>query len=294
MASCAFLGLGVMGFPMAGYLRANGHDVRVWNRTAARSKAWEAQYGDGAFDTPSEVVAGADFIMFCVGADKDVFDVVDQIVPSLKPGVIVIDHTTASPDCARTVAKRLNAVGVGFLDAPISGGQSGAEAGTLSVMCGGDASTFAAALPVMQSYGRTITHLGPAGAGQTAKCVNQICIAGTLQGLSEGLRFAQAAGLDAETLLSAIGGGAAQSWQMDNRLLTMARDEFDFGFAIDWMRKDLAIAMDEATRMGVKLPITEQVDAAYAAVQTQGGARQDTSALIRSLPKASNSSNDND
>lgn len=285
MASCAFLGLGVMGFPMAGHLRANGHDVRVWNRTASRSAAWTAEHGDGAYPSPAEAVAGADFVMICVGADPDVFSVIDQILPSLRPGVIVIDHTTASPDCARTVAQTLAAAEVGFLDAPISGGQSGAEAGTLSVMCGGEASTFEAALPVMQSYGRTITHLGAAGAGQTAKCVNQICIAGTLQGLSEGLRFAQAAGLDANTLLSAIGSGAAQSWQMDNRLLTMARDEFDFGFAIDWMRKDLAIAMEEATRMGVALPTTHQVDAAYADIQAQGGARQDTSALIRSLPK---------
>lgn len=285
MAICAFLGLGVMGFPMAGHLRARGHDVRVWNRTLARSNAWEAQYGDGAFESASEAVSGADFVMLCVGADKDVFAVIEQIKGALKAGAIVVDHTTASPDCARKVAKTLIANGFAFLDAPISGGQSGAEAGTLSVMCGGDDQTFAAALPVMQSYGRTITHLGPSGAGQTAKCVNQICIAGTLQGLSEGLRFAQAAGLDAETLLSAIGGGAAQSWQMDNRLLTMAKDEFDFGFAIDWMRKDLGIAMDEARRMGVGLPITQQVDAAYEKIQAQGGARQDTSALIRSLPK---------
>ncbi|MGJ8559659.1 MAG: NAD(P)-dependent oxidoreductase [Litorimonas sp.] len=289
MANCAFLGLGVMGFPMAGHLRADGHDVRVWNRTATRAKAWEEQYGTGAFASLVETVSGVDFVMLCVGADKDVFDIIYQITPSLKPGTIVIDHTTASPDCARHVAKILIEAGCQFLDAPISGGQSGAEAGTLSVMCGGDVDTFAEALPVMQSYGRTITHLGPSGAGQTAKCVNQICIAGTLQGLSEGLRFAQAASLDAETLLAAIGGGAAQSWQMDNRLLTMAKDEFDFGFAIDWMRKDLAIAMDEAARMSVVLPITEQVDAAYEKIQTQGGARQDTSALIRSLPKASDS-----
>lgn len=287
MANCAFLGLGVMGFPMAGHLRADGHDVRVWNRTATRTKVWEDRHGAGAFDSLAETVSGADFVMLCVGADKDVFDVIHQITSSLKPGAIVIDHTTASPDCARRVARILIEAGCQFLDAPISGGQSGAEAGTLSVMCGGYTNTFAEALPVMESYGRTITHLGPSGAGQTAKCVNQICIAGTLQGLSEGLRFAQAAGLDAETLLAAIGGGAAQSWQMDNRLLTMAKDEFDFGFAIDWMRKDLAIAMDEAARMGVGLPITEQVDAAYEKIQTQGGARQDTSALIRSLPKIS-------
>jgi 3-hydroxyisobutyrate dehydrogenase-like beta-hydroxyacid dehydrogenase len=286
MTSCAFLGLGVMGYPMAGHLRANGHAVSVWNRTAERSKSWESQYGDGAFDSPAEAVSGADFVMLCVGADKDVFDVINRVLPALKPGVIVIDHTTASPDCARKVAKILAEKGVGFLDAPISGGQSGAEKGALSVMCGGEVPAFEAALPVMQSYGRTITHLGTAGSGQTAKCVNQICIAGTLQGLSEGIRFAQAAGLDAATLLSAIGGGAAQSWQMDNRLLTMAKDEFDFGFAIDWMRKDLAIAMEEAARMSVTLPVTTQVDTAYADIQTKGGARQDTSALIRHLPKA--------
>jgi 3-hydroxyisobutyrate dehydrogenase-like beta-hydroxyacid dehydrogenase len=286
MTSCAFLGLGVMGYPMAGHLRANGHAVSVWNRTAERSKSWESQYGDGAFDSPAEAVSGADFVMLCVGADKDVFDVINRVLPALKPGVIVIDHTTASPDCARKVAKILAEKGVGFLDAPISGGQSGAEKGALSVMCGGEVPAFEAALPVMQSYGRTITHLGTAGSGQTAKCVNQICIAGTLQGLSEGIRFAQAAGLDAATLLSAIGGGAAQSWQMDNRLLTMAKDEFDFGFAIDWMRKDLAIAMEEAARMSVTLPVTKQVDTAYADIQTKGGARQDTSALIRHLPKA--------
>ena len=285
MAVCAFLGLGVMGYPMAGFLLDNGHDVRVWNRTPARSTEWEAQHGSGAYDAAADAVTGADFVMICVGADKDVFEVVDVILPALKPGAIVIDHTTASPDCARKVAETLRAKNVGFVDAPISGGQSGAEAGTLSVMCGGTDNDFSAALPVMESYGRTITHLGPVGAGQTAKCVNQICIAGTLQGLSEGLRFAQAAGLDADKLLAAIGGGAAQSWQMDNRLLTMAKDEFDFGFAIDWMRKDLAIALKEAADMGVDLPVTRQVDAAYADVQAMGGSRQDTSALIRSLPK---------
>lgn len=285
MAICAFLGLGVMGFPMAGHLRANGHTVRVWNRSPQRAADWEGKYGKGAFATPREAVSEADFVMVCVGADKDVYDVIDQIENSLKPGAIIIDHTTASPECARRVAAQLSEKKVDFLDAPISGGQSGAEAGALSVMCGGDEATFETALPVMKSYGKTITHLGEAGAGQTAKCVNQICIAGTLQGLSEGLRFAQAAGLDPERLLSAIGGGAAQSWQMDNRLLTMAKDEFDFGFAIDWMRKDLAIALKEASAMGLNLSVTEQVDAAYAKVQEMGGNRQDTSALIRSLSR---------
>lgn len=286
MAVCAFLGLGVMGFPMAGHLRADGHTVRVWNRTAARGQEWETQHGKGAFASAADAVRGADFVMICVGADKDVFDVINQIEPALKAGMTVTDHTTASPACARTVAERLAAKGVGFIDAPISGGQSGAENGALSVMCGGAVETYDAALPVMKSYGKTITHLGPAGSGQTAKCVNQICIAGTLQGLSEGVRFAQASGLDPQALLSAIGGGAAQSWQMDNRLLTMAADKFDFGFAVDWMRKDLAIALEEAGSMGVELPVTAQVDQAYADVQAQGGNRLDTSALIKSLPSA--------
>ncbi|GLQ19140.1 NAD(P)-dependent oxidoreductase [Algimonas porphyrae] len=285
MAVCAFLGLGVMGYPMAGHLKADGHDVRVWNRSDAARDRWMDEHGSGAFAEAADAVAGADYVMICVGADTDVFDVVETILPNLKRGMTVIDHTTASPNCARTVAAQLEAIGVAFLDAPISGGQSGAEAGTLSVMCGGAERDFAAAEPVMRAYGKTITHLGAVAAGQTAKCVNQICIAGTLQGLSEGLRFAQAAGLDAETLLKAIGGGAAQSWQMDNRLLSMARDEFDFGFAIDWMRKDLAIALSEARSMELDLPITQQVDAAYAKVQAMGGSRQDTSALIRSLPK---------
>ena len=260
--------------------------MRVWNRTAARAQDWEAKFGPGAFDSAEEAVTDADFLMVCVGADKDVFELIDRIEGALKPGAIVIDHTTASPQCARDVAKKLAMRGVAFLDAPISGGQSGAEAGALSVMCGGLAETFDAARPVMESYGKTITHLGEAGAGQTAKCVNQICIAGTLQGLSEGIRFAQAAGLDPNRLLSAIGGGAAQSWQMDNRLTTMFAGEFDFGFAIDWMRKDLAIALETAKQMSVDLPTTERVDAAYADVQEMGGSRQDTSALIRSLPKA--------
>lgn len=285
MAKCAFLGLGVMGFPMAGHLRQAGHDVRVWNRTHSRAAEWENVYGYGACEKAADAVQGADFVMLCVGADADVYDVMEQIKPALGPSMIIIDHTTASPACARSVAEDLYKINIGFLDAPISGGQSGAEAGTLSVMCGGKSEHYDAALSVMQAYGRAITYLGTVGAGQTAKCVNQICIAGTLQGLSEGLRFAEAAGLDAKTLLSAIGGGAAQSWQMDNRLLTMAEGQFDFGFAIDWMRKDLAIALKEAESMGLTLPVTEQVDAAYARVQTMGGARQDTSALIRSLPK---------
>lgn len=286
MANCAFLGLGVMGYPMAGHLKAAGHSVTVWNRSDTVRDRWTADHGAGAHETAAAAVRHADFVMICVGADKDVHAVIEAIEPALTEGTIVIDHTTASPACARAVASRLTEKSVGFLDAPISGGQSGAESGALSIMCGGPDSVFAAAEPIMQAYGKTITHLGSTGSGQTAKCVNQICIAGTLQGLSEGIRFAQAANLNPETLLNAIGGGAAQSWQMDNRLLTMAQDEFDFGFAIDWMRKDLAIALSEAETMGLDLPVARQVDAAYGDIQTMGGNRQDTSALIRSLPKA--------
>ena len=281
MARCAFLGLGVMGFPMAGHLREAGHDVRVWNRTESRANDWEDVHGPGAAATPADAVADADFVMICVGADKDVFQIVEAIRPALPEGCTVIDHTTASPSCARAVSGQLSAMGVNFLDAPISGGQSGAEAGTLSVMCGGSETVFDAAVPVMSAYGKTITRLGEAGAGQTAKCVNQICIAGTLQGLSEGLKFAEVAGLDGEALLAAIGGGAAQSWQMDNRLLTMAERKFDFGFALDWMRKDLSIALEEAKAMGLELPLAEQVNAAYDRLSAAGHGREDTSALIR-------------
>jgi 3-hydroxyisobutyrate dehydrogenase-like beta-hydroxyacid dehydrogenase len=282
MAVCAFLGLGVMGFPMAGHLRAAGHTVRVWNRTSQRAKDWEDVHGAGACSTPMEAVNGADYIMLCVGADKDVFDVIGAISQDMKPGAIVIDHTTASPRCARQVAEQLHETGQGFMDAPISGGQSGAEAGALSVMCGASKAIFDQAKPVLEAYGKTITHVGEIGAGQTAKCVNQICIAGTLQGLSEGLLFAEAAGLDIDALLSAIGGGAAQSWQMDNRLKTMSARNFDFGFAIDWMRKDLGIALSAAADMKVILPMTQDVDRRYSDVQSKGGNRQDTSSLIRS------------
>ena len=285
MAKCAFLGLGVMGFPMAGHLRKAGHDVTVWNRSPQRAHDWEAHHGAGAADTPSDAVHGCDFVMLCVGQDADVFAVVDAALPSIARGAVVIDHTTASPDCARKVAAQLSDVGAHFIDAPISGGQSGAEAGTLSVMCGGAQDVFERARPVMESYGRTITRLGPVGAGQTAKCVNQICIAGTLLGLSEGLRFAEAAGLDAATLLQAIGGGAAQSWQMDNRLLTMAERQFDFGFALDWMRKDLGIALDAARDMGVALPTARAADAHYATLQRSGDGRLDTSSLVLALDR---------
>ena len=280
MARCAFLGLGVMGYPMAAHLRRAGHEVRIWNRSPARADAWEAQHGSGAAATPTEAVADADMVMLCLGDGDDVLDLVERIRGFLRPGRLVVDHTTASPSSARKAAERLAAVGAAFMDAPISGGQSGAEAGALSVMCGAAPEDFARAEPVMQAYGRTLTRLGPVGAGQTAKCVNQICIAGTLLGLSEGLLFAEATGLDADTLLAAIGGGAAQSWQMDNRLLTMAERKFDFGFAIDWMIKDLGIALDEAERAGVALPLVERVRAQYARLAEAGHGRLDTSCLI--------------
>ena len=286
MAKCAFLGLGVMGFPMAGHLRANGHEVRVWNRTAARARSWQAKYGEGATDTPEQAVAGADYVMLCVGEDKDVMAVIEAMTGGLRSGMTVIDHTTASPDCARAAADELAKLGVHFIDAPISGGQSGAEAGTLSIMCGGEEDVFERAEPIMQSYGATITRLGRVGAGQTAKCVNQICIAGTLLGLAEGLRFAEAAGLDAATLLQAIGGGAAQSWQMDNRLLTMAERKFDFGFALDWMRKDLGIALGAAESMNVALPTARTADAHYETLQQRGDGRLDTSAIIKAMDSA--------
>ncbi len=283
MMKCAFLGLGVMGFPMAGHLLANGHEVRVWNRTAARARSWQAKFGGGAAETPEQAVAGADYVMLCVGEDKDVLAVIEAIKGALRSGMTVIDHTTASPDCARTAADELARFGVNFIDAPISGGQSGAEAGTLSIMCGGEPDIFEAAEPIMRSYGATITRLGRVGAGQTAKCVNQICIAGTLLGLAEGLRFAEAAELDAETLLQAIGGGAAQSWQMDNRMLSMAERRFDFGFALDWMRKDLGIALDAALKMGVSLPTARRADDHYEMLQNSGDGRLDTSAIIKAL-----------
>lgn len=280
MARCAFLGLGVMGYPMAGHLRAAGHEVRVWNRTPSRAKDWDAEHGAGAAASPAEAVDGAEFVMVCVGADKDVFAVVEAAEDALAGGAIVIDHTTVSPACARELHARLGKREVGFLDAPISGGQSGAEAGRLAVMCGGDADVFARAEPVMQAYGQTIVHVGGPGAGQTAKCVNQICISGTLRGLSEGLLFAESQGLDIEALQAAIGGGAAQSWQMDNRMQTMAARAFDFGFALDWMRKDLGIARDTARAAGLPLPLTATVLADYDAISEAGHGRLDTSALI--------------
>ena len=287
----AFLGLGVMGAPMAGHLARAGHKVTVYNRTAAKAQAWLSRHGahDVAMaQTPAEAARGQDVVLTCVGNDDDLADVVlgnDGALTAMSDGSLFVDHTTVSPAIARRIAEEAGARGVLALDAPVSGGQAGAENGKLSVMCGGSPQAMDRARPVLKAYAARIVHVGNAGAGQATKAVNQICIAGVLAGLSEGVRFAQAAGLDLDKVLEAVSGGAAQSWQMENRWKTMTDNQFDFGFAIDWMRKDLAIALAEAKDRGLELPITRLVDGYYAEVQAKGGARQDTSALIRHLPE---------
>ncbi len=289
----AFLGLGVMGGPMAGHLARAGHHVTVYNRTPARALQWVEQHRADGLDvahaaTPAEAAANAAVVLCCVGNDGDLAQVTlgdGGALAAMAPGTLFIDHTTVSPAMARRVAEAGAAGGVLALDAPVSGGQAGAEAGRLAIMCGGTDEAMARARPVLESYAARIVHIGEAGAGQSAKAVNQICIAGILGGLAEGIRFAQGAGLDMERVLEAISGGAAQSWQMENRWRSMDAGEFDFGFAIEWMRKDLAIALSTARDTGVALPVTALVDQFYAAVQAQGGARQDTSALIRHLPE---------
>ena len=289
MAKIAFLGLGVMGFPMAGHIAAAGHDVTVYNRTAAKAEAWVAQHGGAHAATPAAAAGGADFVFCCVGDDPDVLAVAlgdDGAIPAMKPGAVFIDNSTISADVARQLYAAGQELGVMTLDAPVSGGQAGAENGKLTVMVGGDDAGFAAALPVMQCYGARVVHMGTAGQGQQAKMVNQICIAGLVQSLSEGLNFAVEAGLDTDKLLEAISGGAAQSWQMVNRGHTMVKGEFDFGFAVDWMRKDLRICMEEAERNGAPLPVTQIVAGYYAELSANGHGRNDTSSLIRRLTKA--------
>ncbi|MBO0748873.1 MAG: NAD(P)-dependent oxidoreductase [Porphyrobacter sp.] len=289
----AFLGLGVMGGPMAGHLARAGHTVTAYNRTSSRAEAWLAKYRGEGFDvaiaaTPAEAAAGKDVVVTCVGNDDDLAQVMlgeAGALAAMGEGALYIDHTTVSPALARRIAEAAGERGIDALDAPVSGGQAGAENGKLAIMCGGSTAAMDRARPVMQAYGARIVHVGEAGAGQATKAVNQICIAGTLAGLSEAVRFAQAAGLDMAKVLEAISGGAAQSWQMENRWGTMAAGEFDFGFAIDWMRKDLAIALGEGRTRGLSLPVTALVDQFYAQVQAQGGGRQDTSALIRHLPE---------
>lgn len=283
MAKCAFLGLGVMGYPMAGHLVAAGHDVRVWNRTTAKSTDWEQRYEGVAANTITETVKDAEFVMICVGDDPDVYAVVEPALDSLRAGAIIIDHTTASAECARKCHAMATAKNIGFVDAPISGGEAGAVNGQLTIMCGGDESDYTKAEPVMDAYAKAMKLMGPSGAGQLTKMVNQICIAGILQGLAEGVHFAQKAGLDIDEVVEAIGKGAAQSWQMDNRASTMGRDEYEFGFAVDWMRKDLGIALKTAEDVGAKLILAKMVDEYYADVQAMGGQRWDTSSLLKRL-----------
>lgn len=288
MAKIGFIGLGVMGGPIARHLAAAGHELTVYNRTSTRAEAWVAANGGKAVATPAEAAAGQDVVLSCVGNDRDLEEVTlgaDGAFATIARGALYIDHTTVSAEIARRLDREATERGFHAVDAPVSGGQAGAENGQLSIMCGGSQAAMIAALPIMEPYAKRIVHAGTPGAGQLTKSVNQIAIAGVLQGLSEGLRFAQAAGLDLDKVFEAISGGAAQSWQMENRWKTMSEDRFDFGFAIDWMRKDLAIALDEATRNGASLPVTAMIDQFYAEVQAMGGGRHDTSALVRRIRK---------
>ncbi len=283
---CAFIGLGVMGYPMAGYLQKAGHGVTVYNRTAARADAWVAEYGGRSAATPAAAARNAEFVFCCVGNDDDVRAVTieaDGILEGLASGGLLVDHTTASATVAREVADAAAAQGVDFLDAPLSGGQAGAESGQLTIMVGGEPKVFERALPLLDCYAKACTRIGPVGDGQRAKMVNQVCIAGVVQGLSEALHLAKRGGLDVAAVIGAISKGAAQSWQMENRWETMVNDDFEFGFAVEWMRKDLAIALEEAERVGAKLEMTKLVDDYYAEVEELGGRRYDTSSLIKRL-----------
>ncbi len=286
MTSVAFLGLGVMGGPMAGHLAKAGHDVTVYNRTTARAEAWVAAHGGRSGATPAAAAAGAAVVLACVGNDADLRAVTlgpDGAFAAMAPGAVFVDHTTASADIARDLAGEAAARGLGFVDAPVSGGQAGAVNGALTVMCGGTEADYARAEPVIAAYARACRLMGPAGSGQLTKMVNQICIAGLLQGLAEGMLFAQKAGLDGAAVLDVISKGAAGSWQMENRGRTMLAGTFDFGFAVDWMRKDLGICLDEADRNGAPLPVTAQVDQFYKDLQAMGAGRWDTSSLIERL-----------
>jgi 3-hydroxyisobutyrate dehydrogenase len=288
MSNVAFIGLGVMGYPMAGYISKAGHNVTVYNRTAAKADKWVAEYKGSKADTPAKAAEGADFVFTCVGNDDDLKEVTigeNGIYTTIKKGSIYIDNTTASADIARKLAKSAEAHGFRFLDAPVSGGQAGAENGALTVMVGGSKIAFERAKPIIDCYSKKVKLLGPSGNGQLAKMVNQICIAGLVQGLSEAINFGKKAGLNMEDVIEVISKGAAQSWQMENRYKTMIDDKFEFGFAVDWMRKDLKIAMDEAKNNGSQLPVTEVVDKYYSEVQEMGGNRWDTSSLIKRLSK---------
>jgi 3-hydroxyisobutyrate dehydrogenase len=282
----AFIGLGVMGGPMAGHLQRAGHDVCVFNRTSSRAEAWVAEYGGASASTPRAAATGADVVCACVGADHDVREVTTGehgAFGGMKPDAVFVDHTTASAAVARELHEAARARGLHFIDAPVSGGQAGAQKGQLSVMCGGDAEPYARVEPVLKAYGKMVARIGDSGAGQLCKMCNQLCIAGIVQGLAESLHFAERAGLDVAAVVSVISKGAAQSWQMENRWQTMVEGKFDFGFAVDWMRKDLAIVLEEARRNGSRLPVAALVDQFYAQVQARGGNRWDTSSLIALL-----------
>ncbi len=286
MAKVAFIGLGVMGYPMAGHLARAGHQVCVYNRTAGKAAQWVEEYSGSPAPTPREAAADAEFVIICVGNDDDLRGVVlgaDGAFAGMQAGAVLVDHTTASAHVARELAEQASQLGLGFLDAPVSGGQAGAQSGVLTIMVGGAEATYAKAEPVLQPYARMTRLMGEAGSGQLTKMVNQICIAGLVQGLSEALHFAQCAGLDAHGAMEVIGKGAAQSWQLENRHKTMLAGEFEHGFAVDWMRKDLSILLDEARSNGAQLPVTALVDQFYADVQSMGGGRWDTSSLLARL-----------
>jgi 3-hydroxyisobutyrate dehydrogenase len=276
----AFAGLGVMGFPMAGHLARAGHEVTVYNRTPEKARRWTEAYGGSVATTVAEAARDVDVFLLCVGADDDVRAVVGEALPALRPGAVVVDHTTTSAVVARELAAQ-----VAFVDAPVSGGQAGAESGQLTVMCGGDPAVFERVRPVLEVYAKAVRLMGPVGSGQLTKMVNQVCIAGVVQGLAEGLHFARRSGLDPAAVYEAISKGAAQSWQMDNRWKTMSEGRFDFGFAVDWMRKDLGLVLEEARRNGAELAMTKLVDGFYAEVQAQGGRRWDTSSLVARLER---------
>jgi 3-hydroxyisobutyrate dehydrogenase len=281
----AFIGLGVMGFPMAGHLKTAGHDVAVYNRSPEKARKWAEKHGGRAFETIAQAVTGAEIVLLCVGKDDDVRDVVAQALPALAGGAVIVDHTTTSATVAREMAALLAQSGRAFVDAPVSGGQAGAENGQLTIMVGADQADFDRVLPVIEVYAKAVRRMGEVGAGQLTKMCNQIAIAGVVQGVAEALHFAKRAGLPTDDVLAAISKGAAQSWQMENRWTTMAQGKFDFGFAVDWMRKDLGIALDEARVNGAKLPATALIDQFYAEVQAMGGHRWDTSSLMARLEK---------
>jgi len=284
----AFAGLGVMGYPMAGHLAKGGHDVTVFNRNPAKAEAWVKEYGGKAAATPAAGAEGADFVFCCVGNDDDVREVIagpNGVLSGMGAGGVLVDHTTASADVARDMAELAAEKGVKFLDAPVSGGQAGAVNGVLTIMIGGEEEAFERARPIMEAYGRMMALMGPSGSGQLTKMMNQMCIAGVVQGLAEALDFGQRAGIDGERAIEVISKGAAQSWQMENRYQTMLKGEFDFGFAVDWMRKDIAICVAEASRNGAQLPMTRMVDGFYEQIQQRGGGRWDTSSLIDLLQR---------